>query len=241
MDVRNYTFLQKLEQLPFIEKIWLYGSRARGDSRDRSDIDLAIECPSATFLDWQKALDIIENADTLLKIDCVRLEELKPDSPFKKHILRDRKLLFQRREYNLKEETGGIMIESRLKINFDALGKALERLKEAIDAPIDKHRLSIDATIQRFEFTMELFWKNFKNFLEYEKKRVLSPRDAVAQAYQSEWMNDEKLWLRMFDDRNFTSHNYGQESADDIYARIKTYYPEMKAVYETLKQLSIDP
>lgn len=45
----------------------------------------------------------------------------------------------------------------------------------------------------------------------------------------------------MFDDRNFTSHNYGQESADDVYARIKTYYPEMKAVYETLKQLSIDP
>lgn len=59
MDVRDYTFLQKLEQLPFIEKIWLYGSRARGDSRDRSDIDLAIECPSATFLDWQKALDIL--------------------------------------------------------------------------------------------------------------------------------------------------------------------------------------
>lgn len=51
----------------------------------------------------------------------------------------------------------------------------------------------------------------------------------------------EKLWLRMFDDRNFTSHNYGQESADDVYARIKTYYPEMKAVYEKLKQLSIDP
>lgn len=70
MNVKDYKFFQKLEALPFVEKIWLYGSRARNDARDRSDIDLAIECPHATFWDWQKALDIIEDADTLLKIDC---------------------------------------------------------------------------------------------------------------------------------------------------------------------------
>ncbi len=129
------------------------------------------------------------------------------------------------------------MTESRFKLNFDDLGRALERLKEALDAPLDEHRFVMDATIQRFEFSMELFWKNFKNFLEREEKEVLSPRDAVAQAYQMKWFNDEKLWLKMLHDRNFTSHNYERESADEIYARIKTYYPKMKSSYETLKPL----
>lgn len=120
---------------------------------------------------------------------------------------------------------------------MDDLGKALERLKEALDAPLDKHRLNIDATIQRFEFSIELFWKNFKNFVEHEKREVLSPRGAVAQAYQMKWIDDEKLWLNMLDDRNFVSHNYGQKSADEVYARIKIYYPEMKTSYEKLKDL----
>jgi nucleotidyltransferase substrate binding protein (TIGR01987 family) len=53
-----------------------------------------------------------------------------------------------------------------------------------------------------------------------------------------EWFDDEKLWLKMLHDRNFMSHNYEQETADDVYARIKTYYPEMKVVYEKLKGLS---
>lgn len=34
---------------PKIRQVWLYGSRARGDNRPDSDIDLAIEMD---FLDW---------------------------------------------------------------------------------------------------------------------------------------------------------------------------------------------
>ena len=230
MDISSYAFLKKLEKLPFIEKIWLYGSRAREDSRDRSDIDLAIECPDATFLDWQNVLDVIENADTLLKIDCIRLDDLDPNSSFKKNILEDKKLLFQK--------TGDKMTEPRWKRNFDVLGKALERLKEALDAPLDEQRVIMDGTIQRFEFCIELFWKNFKNFLEREEREVLSPRDAVAQAYQMKWFDDEKMWLKMLHDRNFLSHNYERDKAEDIYERIKIYYPEMQRIYEKLKQLT---
>lgn len=123
-------------------------------------------------------------------------------------------------------------------MGYGDLRGALERLKEAFDAPLDKQRFIMDATIQRFEFCIELFWKNFKNFLEHEERKVLSPRDAVAQAYQMEWFDDEELWLKMLHDRNFLSHNYEREKAEDVYARIKIYYPEMQAIYEKLKRLS---
>ncbi|MBS0271111.1 MAG: nucleotidyltransferase substrate binding protein [Proteobacteria bacterium] len=248
MNVTDYKFFHRLEQLPFVEKIWLYGSRARGDSWDRSDIDIAIECPQATYPDWQKVRDIIEDADTLLKIDCVRLDELKESSLFVQHILKDRKILFQRTGRNLREEDVPLFqreekqtIEPRWKSNFDDLGKALERLKEILELPLDDHQVVMDATIKRFEFCIELCWKNFKNFLQYEKKKVISPRDAVSQAYQMEWIDSEKLWLEMLDDRNFTSHNYHNEKAEDVYVRIKEYYPKMKAAYERLKQISSDP
>lgn len=229
MNVIDYRFFQKLEKLPFVKKIWLYGSRARDECWERSDIDIAIECPDATFLDWQKVLDIIENADTLLKIDCVRLDELKELSPFKENILEDAKLLFQR--------TGDPMSVPRWKQNFIDLGEALERLKEALATPLEKDPLVMDGTIHRFEFCIELFWKNFKNFVEREERQVISPRDAVSQAYQMGWFDNEEMWLKMLKDRNALSHDYNKEKADDVYARIKIYYPGMQAAYEKLKTL----
>ena len=91
----NLGFLKELERLNFIDAIYLYGSRARGDEKDRSDIDLAIEAPRATKEDWNQIDMIIENADTLLKIDCIDLAKVK-NKKFLDNILRDRKTLFKR-------------------------------------------------------------------------------------------------------------------------------------------------
>ncbi|MEH8154834.1 nucleotidyltransferase domain-containing protein [Aeromonas caviae] len=91
-----YDFVSQLAALPFVEAIWLFGSRARGDHRERSDIDLAIECPDASEAQWQQVLAIIDEADTLLPIDCVRLDEESPQSPLYQTILRDRVPLYRR-------------------------------------------------------------------------------------------------------------------------------------------------
>lgn len=92
----DFQFFQKLMTLPFVEQILLYGSRARGSERERSDIDLAIVCPEASETEWLKVLDIIENADTLLKIDCIRFDELSDNNPLKQSILREGLTLFAR-------------------------------------------------------------------------------------------------------------------------------------------------
>lgn len=100
MEKRNiiqYQFFQDLCKLPFIESIYLYGSRARDSHKERSDIDLAIICPTATENDWLQVLDILENADTLLKIDCVRLDELSSTEPLKQNILKEKIVLFERK------------------------------------------------------------------------------------------------------------------------------------------------
>lgn len=44
MQLTDYHFLQQIADLPFVDAIYLFGSRARGDHRERSDIDLAILC-----------------------------------------------------------------------------------------------------------------------------------------------------------------------------------------------------
>lgn len=53
-----------------IEKIFLFGSRARGDFNEKSDIDIAISGGNAA----EFCLMINEDVSTLLKFDIVRLD-----------------------------------------------------------------------------------------------------------------------------------------------------------------------
>ncbi|NCT56117.1 MAG: nucleotidyltransferase domain-containing protein [Legionella sp.] len=92
----NKQFYTQLTALPFVEKIILYGSRARGDEQPRSDIDLAVFCPQADIHDWQTLLNIIDEADTLLAIDCVQYDTLALNNPLKHAIDRDGIILYEK-------------------------------------------------------------------------------------------------------------------------------------------------
>ena len=85
--------------MPFVEKIILYGSRARGDHKERSDIDLAIVCSNTVGnKDWQGIINIIDDADTLLSIDCINNNDLTEDNPLKQAIDHDGVLIYKRDE-----------------------------------------------------------------------------------------------------------------------------------------------
>jgi len=77
-----------------IARILLFGSRARGDNAPRADVDLAIDAPDLSDEEWQRIEELAEEADTLYKIDCVRLQKV-PDA-LKENILRDGKVLYER-------------------------------------------------------------------------------------------------------------------------------------------------
>jgi len=86
MNLPSYKFITTLKTLPFVNELYLYGSRARGDNQTKSDIDLAIEF-SGDYKNKQTIDDIIENADTLLKVDWVDMKKIGGE--FKKIIMND--------------------------------------------------------------------------------------------------------------------------------------------------------
>lgn len=90
----DYEFIEKLKKLQYVEEIWLFGSRARGDNRDKSDIDIAIVCNNATDKDWDYIMDIIEDSDTLLKIDCIKFDKNKLSKELCSNLLKDRKVIY---------------------------------------------------------------------------------------------------------------------------------------------------
>ena len=95
--IKNYSFFKNMCDKPFVECIYVFGSRARQDNVERSDIDLAVDCPQASAKEWQEIISIVENADTLLHIDCVRYDTLKPDNFLKQLIDKDKILLYRKK------------------------------------------------------------------------------------------------------------------------------------------------
>jgi predicted nucleotidyltransferase len=75
-DFMELEFFQKLIALPFIERIALYGSRARKDHRPDSDIDLMVWCdPDTTQEQWLHICDIVQRAGLSISVDCLRYDE----------------------------------------------------------------------------------------------------------------------------------------------------------------------
>ena len=81
--------------MPVVDSVILYGSRARGTHRERSDIDLAVVCPDASSRDWLDMTDIIDEAPTLLKIDLVLYDEMQDE--FRNEIDREGIVLYERK------------------------------------------------------------------------------------------------------------------------------------------------
>lgn len=118
-----------------------------------------------------------------------------------------------------------------------ALGRALERLREALAQPED-NPLAIDGTIQRFEFAIELSWKALRRLLTREGVTTTTPRETLRAAFQAGWLADEGAWLQMLRDRNETSHTYNEATAKRIYANVRLAFPEMERTYGLLRARS---
>ena len=75
-----------------VKRAILYGSRARGDYKKTSDIDLAIEgCPDWVVSEIRETLE--EEAPTLLTFDVVNLEKA-PES-LKENILKEGVVIYE--------------------------------------------------------------------------------------------------------------------------------------------------
>jgi nucleotidyltransferase substrate binding protein (TIGR01987 family) len=126
------------------------------------------------------------------------------------------------------------MSEIKYKQSLLNLDKALNRLHEALMQP--ENDLAIDATIQRFEFVIELFWKTLKRLLANEGIETNTPKDVLKKAFAAKLIYNELIWLQMLNDRNETSHIYDEEKAIEIYHHIKNNYNELSETFSRLKK-----
>lgn len=108
--------------------------------------------------------------------------------------------------------------------------KALESLEVALAAP--KTDLNRDATIQRFEFTVELAWKVCKKLMG---TKSTAPKEVIREMAQNSYVEDIQLWLLAIDKRNLSSHTYREEIAEEVYAFAKSFALEARKLARVLE------
>lgn len=197
-----YTRIAQEAQRLGAEKVVLYGSRARGDFRERSDIDLAVY----GLDDKQPFLDMIDDLPTLLDFDIVFVTE--HTAP----------------ELIANIEKDGVVLMFSEK--YAKLENAVERLKEAVEAyAAAPGSVMRDGVIQRFEFCTELAWKTLREYLAGQGyAEINSPKAVMRQAYADGILHDEAAWLGLLNDRNLTSHLYDDAAAQEVFERIRDSY-----------------
>ena len=201
-----YGRLAELARRYGARRLVLYGSRARGDHRYNSDVDLAVygmpeENEGAFGMDC-------DELPTLLKLDIVQIREgMNP--AFLANIEKD-----------------GVTLMDRLHEKYEQFEAAVSRLREALEdyrsTPLSSVR---DGVIQRFEFCAELAWKTMREYLlDQGYTEINSPKAVIRQAFAYGMIEDADGWVRLMNDRNLTSHVYDEKTAEEIFRRIDTVY-----------------
>lgn len=124
------------------------------------------------------------------------------------------------------------MQDIRWKQRFNNYLKALQTLEEAYvlaqARPLSK--LEQQGLIQSFEFTHELAWNVFKDYLSDKGiSGLIGSKDATRSAFKNGLIAEGDDWMAMIADRNLSSHTYDQETAQTIASHIlERYYPAFK-------------
>lgn len=119
----------------------------------------------------------------------------------------------------------------KLKLRAEAATKALKTLEEIIELPYST--IIRDASIKRFEYSFDIFWKFIKDYLRVrEGIECASPKSCFREAFKAGILSEEETvkTLEMTDDRNLSTHTYDEEAVEEIYHQIKDYWYLMDKV-----------
>lgn len=130
----------------------------------------------------------------------------------------------------------------RLKQRYMLTQKAFVTLDKAIigfskSNPKDPYFMALrDSLIQRFEYSIDTFWKFLKLYLadKHGIEAIASPKSVIKACLDIKIINNPEYTscIKMIDDRNMSSHAYLEELAQEISAAIPAYYPILKEILD---------
>lgn len=199
------------------ERIVLFGSRARGDNRPRSDIDLAVfGLPKEQETAFWNGID---DLPTLLKFDLVFVRDYTTPALLE-NIAKD-----------------GIVLMDKFKEKLEKYQRAVLRLGEIIQK-YDECKMEElkDGVIQRFSFCSELAWKTTREYLlDQGFLDINSPKSVMCCAYEAGLISNEAAWIALLKARNLTSHIYDEETANAVFEQIRAdFLPLFRDLEEKL-------
>jgi nucleotidyltransferase substrate binding protein (TIGR01987 family) len=119
----------------------------------------------------------------------------------------------------------------KLKLRTETATKALKILKEILEEPYST--IIRDASIKRFEYSFDIFWKFIKDYLRVKEGiECASPKSCFREAFKVGILSEVETMksLEMTDDRNLSTHTYDEEAVEAIYLQIRDYWELMDAV-----------
>lgn len=119
-----------------------------------------------------------------------------------------------------------------MKPELTEFSKALLALKEALAQP--KNDLIRDATIQRFEFCVELAWKTAKKVLGSSS---VGPRMIVREMAAQNLITDPEQWFGFLEARNLSSHTYREEIAEKVYTVAKGFLVQGEQLLKVMEKI----
>ncbi len=96
-----------------------------------------------------------------------------------------------------------------------------------------------ESLIQRFEYTIDTFWKYLKIYMQDYQKLIVdvaSPRGVFRAAAEAKLINHQELnqLLDVTIDKNLSSHAYDEGTAEQVAKRIPQHYLIIKSVFERI-------
>jgi len=103
--------------------------------------------------------------------------------------------------------------------------KEFEKVLKSLEKALKEKKTDItrDATVQRFEFCVELAWKTAKKIMGSNSS---APKTLIREMAAEGLIDDPEVWFIYLNARNESSHTYKEDLAEKVYQIAQQFLPD---------------